>query len=174
MEVEFGSFFVIIIVCLICGAISNSISKNRGMAGGFWWGFFLWVIGIIVVALMPVDKAKQEEYLNNTAHIYFCPQCGKTFSGISDKKNDNCPNCNCLMLETSILRDEWQNYSDDKKEQLRRAFAEGQYSRKATSTNSPSSIVGGADEIKKYKELLDSGIITQEEFDAKKKQLLGL
>jgi len=31
-----------------------------------------------------------------------------------------------------------------------------------------------ADEIKKYKELLDSGIITQEEFDAKKKQLLGL
>ena len=31
-----------------------------------------------------------------------------------------------------------------------------------------------ADEIKKYKELLDMGIITQEEFDAKKKQLLGL
>ena len=31
-----------------------------------------------------------------------------------------------------------------------------------------------ADEIKKYKELLDAGIITQEEFDAKKKQLLGL
>ena len=31
-----------------------------------------------------------------------------------------------------------------------------------------------ADEIKKFKELLDSGIITQEEFDAKKKQLLGL
>ncbi len=31
-----------------------------------------------------------------------------------------------------------------------------------------------ADEIKKYKELLDDGIITQEEFDAKKKQLLGL
>ena len=31
-----------------------------------------------------------------------------------------------------------------------------------------------ADEIRKYKELLDEGIITQEEFDAKKKQLLGL
>ena len=29
-------------------------------------------------------------------------------------------------------------------------------------------------EIKKYKELLDSGVITQEEFDAKKKQLLNL
>ena len=31
-----------------------------------------------------------------------------------------------------------------------------------------------ADEIKKFKELLDLGAITREEFDAKKKQLLGL
>ena len=38
----------------------------------------------------------------------------------------------------------------------------------STTTSSP------ADELKKFKELLDLGIITQEEFDAKKKQLLGL
>lgn len=31
-----------------------------------------------------------------------------------------------------------------------------------------------ADELKKYKDLLDSGVISQAEFDAKKKQLLGL
>lgn len=31
-----------------------------------------------------------------------------------------------------------------------------------------------ADELKKFKELLDMGVITQEEFDVKKKQLLGL
>ena len=31
-----------------------------------------------------------------------------------------------------------------------------------------------ADELKKYKDLLDNGIISQEEFEAKKKQLLGL
>ena len=31
-----------------------------------------------------------------------------------------------------------------------------------------------ADEIREYKKLFDEGIITQEEFDAKKKQLLGL
>lgn len=30
------------------------------------------------------------------------------------------------------------------------------------------------DKLKKYKDLLDSGVISQEEFDAKKKQLLGL
>lgn len=34
--------------------------------------------------------------------------------------------------------------------------------------------VSNAEELKKYKELLDSDIITQEEFDAKKTQLMGL
>lgn len=31
-----------------------------------------------------------------------------------------------------------------------------------------------ADELKKYKELLDSGVITQEEYNKKREQLLGL
>lgn len=39
-------------------------------------------------------------------------------------------------------------------------------------TTSSSTFV--ADELKKYKELLDSGAITQEEFDKKKAQLLGM
>lgn len=41
-------------------------------------------------------------------------------------------------------------------------------------TNQPSSVIAVADEIKALKELLDIGAITQEDFDAKKKQLLGL
>lgn len=39
---------------------------------------------------------------------------------------------------------------------------------------SQSVVSSAADELKKFKELLDMGVITQEEFDAKKKQLLGL
>ncbi|MCI7233281.1 MAG: SHOCT domain-containing protein [Oscillospiraceae bacterium] len=34
--------------------------------------------------------------------------------------------------------------------------------------------VQNADELKKFKELLDAGAISQEEYDSKKKQLLGL
>ena len=41
----------------------------------------------------------------------------------------------------------------------------------AVQRNTP---ISNADELKKYKELLDSGVISQEEFDAKKKQLLGM
>ncbi len=42
------------------------------------------------------------------------------------------------------------------------------------SQQAPSPEKDETDQLKKFKELLDSGIITQEEFDAKKKQLLGL
>ncbi|MBQ8428398.1 MAG: SHOCT domain-containing protein [Clostridia bacterium] len=40
--------------------------------------------------------------------------------------------------------------------------------------NSPAVALSPAEELKKFKELLDCGVITQEEFDAKKKALLGL
>lgn len=45
---------------------------------------------------------------------------------------------------------------------------------KELKNNNRNENASSADEILKYKNLLDSGIITQEEFDAKKKQLLGL
>ena len=93
-----GAYFLgWLVVSMICGGITNGININKGYDGGFAWGFFLGVIGIIVVACRP-------------------------------EKNSG--------------------------------------------TNSAK--ITEADEIKKYKELLDSGAITQEEFDAKKKQLLGL
>lgn len=49
------------------------------------------------------------------------------------------------------------------------------YSLKVTQNtgNIPENI-SGAEEILKFKKLCDDGIITQEEFEAKKKQLLGL
>ncbi len=46
--------------------------------------------------------------------------------------------------------------------------------RQNKSFSPPQAVRSDAEEIEKYKDLLDKGIITQEEFDAKKKQLLGL
>ena len=97
------------IIPIICGLISRGISKGRGMHGGFWWGFFLLIIGIIVVAVRPNDK--------QTA---------------SDSETRN------------VIIEDTQSFISD------------------------------TESIKRYKELLDCGAITQEEYDAKKKQLLGL
>ena len=50
--------------------------------------------------------------------------------------------------------------------------------RKAELKNTPQGTIvqqtSQADELKKFKELLDMGVISQEEFDAKKKQILGI
>ena len=47
--------------------------------------------------------------------------------------------------------------------------------RKSSGTGAVSSnTADSAEQLAKYKNLLDSGVISKEEFDAKKKQLLGL
>lgn len=77
--------------------------------------------------------------------------------GQADRYNDKiidygrCPSCNST------------NITEMKK---------GEVAQSQTNTEAPAN--SPIEEIKKYKELLDMGIITQEEFDIKKKQLLGL
>ena len=66
---------------------------------------------------------------------------------------NKCPKCGSVDLQTL-------NKSD--------------YELEMKKANTVSSTTSSADELKKFKELLDDGVITQEEFDAKKKQLLGL
>ena len=44
----------------------------------------------------------------------------------------------------------------------------------AVTTASPAANVDAVAEIKRYKDLLEQGAITEEEFTAKKKQLLGI
>ncbi len=53
-------------------------------------------------------------------------------------------------------------------------YIENAITNQTTAPNSTNTSISTADEIKRFKELLDMGAITQEEFDAKKKQLLGL
>ena len=83
------------------------------------------------------------------------------------------------LIETVFLSDKWQQFSEERKEELRQRMREGhgllgevEISPEETVDAAPA--FSPADEIKKYKELLDMGAITQEEFDAKKRQLLNL
>ena len=54
-----GVWILLLIIFLsyrcILGAVSWKVSYNRGRYGGFWWGFFLGVVGIIVEACRPLD-----------------------------------------------------------------------------------------------------------------------
>ena len=45
---------------LIMGLITRSINKNKNYDGGFAWGFFLGIIGIIVVAVRPYNDIREQ------------------------------------------------------------------------------------------------------------------
>lgn len=69
---------------------------------------------------------------------------------------DKCPSCGSKSLK-DITLEEFKELAE-----------------KAKSPTPSASALSAVDELKKFKELLESGVITQEEFDAKKKQLLNL
>lgn len=76
-------------------------------------------------------------------------------------------NENSFTFDTSVVSNEYMDQVA--------AYVKKQVEASKRSRNAPTvAAVSPADEIRKYKELLDMGIITQEEFDAKKRQLLGL
>ena len=50
-----GMLIGMLIWRVILGLVARRVSKNRGRKGGFWWGFFLGMIGIIVEAVRPKE-----------------------------------------------------------------------------------------------------------------------
>lgn len=91
----------------------------------------------------------------------------ETASGIMNMAQNNFFNENSFTFDTSVQSNEKMNEVAD---YVRSKVEEAKNGGGQTIVKE----VSAADELKKFKELLDMGIITQEEFDAKKKQLLGL
>lgn len=44
----------------ICGAITYAIGNEKGISGGFWYGFFLGILGIIIIICMRVKEKSVE------------------------------------------------------------------------------------------------------------------
>lgn len=80
-------------------------------------------------------------------------------------------------METTIPSEEWHSYDEKKKDNLRKAFGEGQFIFDNTIKFQPNSInntISSADEIKKYKELLDMGLYHKKSMMQKKSVIRNL
>lgn len=66
------------------------------------------------------------------------------------------------------------SYAQDVYNTINQAFGDYRDHAEELEGSTSQAAFSAADELKKFKDLLDSGIISQEEFDAKKKLLLGL
>ncbi len=59
----FVYIFVAIIQGLTWGFIAQVVSENKGYEDGFFWGFFLGIIGLIVVACKPDNNSSYDSAL---------------------------------------------------------------------------------------------------------------
>lgn len=141
------SIIVGLVVSCIFGAITKSINESKGYDGGFAWGFWLGMIGIIVVACKqpnPYYARPRESIIRNPPKDEMPPPGGwKCTCGRGHAAYES--SCVCGVNKSNLLR---------------------------KANNEDSTEKANISALKEYKELLDQGIITQEEFDRKKQDIL--
>ena len=63
-----GYWIGLLISCIVFGIITRCINSAKGRDGGFWWGFFLGAIGIIVVACRRSVVEERPSYQSNYSY----------------------------------------------------------------------------------------------------------
>lgn len=153
-----------IIYCDIMGFVTKTISKNKGYDGGFWWGFLLGIFGIIIVACKPVNPnpTNHDSSYSSALGLYAQEEENKRILASGGWK---CANCNTVNFDYMTTGKCGVSKSNNVPIERPKSKSVLETEEKETSL---------ADEILKLKQLLDAGVLTQDEFDTKKKQLLGL
>ncbi len=142
---------------IIWGVATKVVINNKGYSDNwFWWGFFFGLIALIVACAKPKNEAYmyvdtwKEDPVERKKRIlddggWEC-SCGKVNASYVSS-------CACGKNKYDILNKE-------------KASAQSEEKGKAEADKIAA--------IKEYKALLDAGVLTQEEFENKKKQLLDL
>ena len=138
-----------------------------------------------------IDGIVKEE---NKDHIFKCNVCGHVFCYTTQDLRKNIKNAKSALasskasLAASIIGTRYDMYEQNKMaHDMADKVVDFDRCPKCNSKNivevteeelkqqsSNNGTLSPADEIKKYKQLLDEGIISQKEFDKKKKELLNL
>ena len=167
--IAFAIFLSVAVVFFLIG-LSNS---DRGeefimllpaiLYGGILAGIIYWWLGCY--QLVVTDK-----------RIYGKVAFGKTVDLPVDSVTSVTGGNGAISISTASgqLRFCTIKNCDEMHKAITKLLVERQSKPAATTTIRQEIPQSNADELRKYKELLDTGVITQEEFDAKKKNLLGL
>lgn len=178
---------------LIWGMVCQSIMRNKGYEEtGVWFacGFVLGLIGVIIAACQPNQQAPMTNYYNGQhgsppSHsransTVKCRSCGE----INSLGSTHCLSCGTSLSTTSSSRDKsntWrcscgaQNYHYETS-----CHRCGKSKLKATAPKKPEVTTPKpadkslTEQLEELKKLQEQGLITEADFDAKKKQILNI
>lgn len=162
----FGYLINGIIWGVICRAIVNSKGYSSDENHGFAWGFFLGLIGLIVCLGKPNIMLLNMRQNNNVSS-------GLNYNGRNNTLHRNMNEdkagwvCNCGARN-------YENENSCHRCGKSRMPVKNNTVESAASSSSKTNDADTSARIKELKHLFDSGLITEEEFTAKKKQILGL
>ena len=182
-----------IIIGCIFGAVTNTIIHNKGYwyKNWFWAGFFGWGIAVIVAAVQteaphePTLHEQQMRSMEQKSYVKGSTPVPAGFwrcvCGVANPPNVGTCSCGLKRSEAVRLQQEKTRESIEKSkkaiEAAERIKAKGQSRGEVSTPKTPASDVSDEKErvrlLKEYKELLDSGVISEEEFNAKKASLLN-
>ena len=138
-----------IIWCLIWGYATKTVNESKGYYGGFWLGFFLNLIGLIIVACKPTIYYETNEISERDMLLsggWKCNQCGAVNSSyVGTCSCGNTKENNETLAKTVVEKAEVKEKSEKELLNLQK--------------------------LKAYKDLLDSGVISHEEIEKKKLEL---
>lgn len=181
------AFGGLVVWAIIWGCITKAVSSSKGYDGGFAWGFFLGLIGLIVVACKPDNRPIYSQRPNyaptpsNTGNnsVVFCRSCGTANSSNST----TCQSCGAKLASISSLKynnansaDSWKcpcgakNY-DYETSCHRCGKLKSEVVGQAGKSEPQKSLT---DQLEELKKLQEQGLITEADFEAKKKQILNL
>lgn len=194
------ALMLLLIWALGWGFITSIVSSNKGYDGGFWWGFFLGFIGLIVVACRPENK--ESSYNDGTSQEFLCQKQKRTEEAVSETKKeldtsrekaawlgDNFDNGMLSGTDYARMSNYLKSSINTKEKNLGKLKEQAEQLKKESETKEKEATEAKAKEearenaesellniqrLKAYKDLLDSGVISQEEFDKKKTELLNL
>ena len=140
-----------IVQAVIFGFATKIVIRNKGyFENWFWWGFFFGIIALLVASSKPENHEFDTDSNDSTKRSGWKCTCGKEHPTYVSS-------CSCGISKNDILVTKGKAKLEAVQKQ-----------------NTIKDEVSKAAAIKEYKELMDSGIITPEEFEAKKSQLLGI
>ena len=183
-------FIIIIVQAIIFGFATKIVIENKGYDDNwFWWGFFFGLIALIVACAKPqnIDYTAYDSKPAKPTYTSHPSSYGSTLGKAADQARTKeilasggwkcvcgkahaayVSSCSCGRNKHEVLDARYKQKQEEEKQQA--AKKEQEIKKQDNSLDETSKVSA----IKEYKELMDAGIISPEEFELKKKQLLEL